>query len=85
MNTNTTIDITKASFDKHFLRNGTFNIEKHTYYQYMVSRDVFQQLCPKEYQDGKIHSDDTLALKADTNRLLAANKVTGDRLSLVWL
>lgn len=79
-----TIDFTKKSFDEHFRRNGTFTSEKgHEYLQYMVSKDVFNQLCPSEYKDEKVRGDNNYAMKATANRFLVFNKGTQERLTIV--
>ena len=80
-----TIQLTKKHFDAHMHRNGVFNTEKYTYLQYMASKDVFNQLCPKEYQDGIARSNSEHVLKATANRLLVFNKLTNERLAIVCI
>jgi len=81
----TTVELTKKYFDREFHYNGTYQMPVNLYYEYIVSRDVFNQLCPKDCQDNKVHSDDTLALKATSERVLINNKLTGDRLTIICI
>lgn len=75
--TTTIQQCTKKYFDTNFHKYGQYERKGNIYNQYIVSKDVFEQLCPKEYQD------DTLALRATTDRVLIFNKITTDRLTLI--
>lgn len=81
----TTVELTKASFDANFHKHGTYQMPVNLYDEYIVSKEVFNQLCPKEYQDNKVHSCDEHAMKATTDRVIIHNKITGDRLTIVCI
>jgi len=80
---NTTIHLTKESFDANFHPNGVFHTSKYIYKEYIVSKAVFNQLCPIEYQDNVSYSNDTYTMKATSQRLLIVNRITNERLTLL--
>lgn len=53
----TTVQLTKHYFDANFHKNGMFQGTNHMFHQYLVSTDVYNQLCPKENRDNKVYSN----------------------------
>jgi hypothetical protein len=81
-----TLELTKKALDANLHANGMYTSENnHQYFEYLVSKEVYDQLCPKQYQNGKVWHSDLFKMKASDNRLLLVNKTNNERLSVTCI